>query len=52
MSSLELVTVVLVGVAFLGETLSAGQWAGIALVLGGIALYRPAVARSGSGSKT
>jgi drug/metabolite transporter (DMT)-like permease len=41
MSSLELVTVVVVGVLFLGETLSAGQWAGIALVLAGILIYRP-----------
>jgi drug/metabolite transporter (DMT)-like permease len=42
MSSLELVTVVLLGIVLLGEALGPWQWAGIALVLGGILLYRPA----------
>lgn len=42
MSSLELVTVVVLGVLLLGEDLSAGQWAGIGLVLAGIVIYRPA----------
>lgn len=51
MSSLELVTVVVVGVLFLGETLSAGQWVGIGLVLAGIGLYRPVPSRAASGSK-
>lgn len=46
LSSLELVTVVIVGVLFLDETLSAGQWAGIALVLAGILIYRPAARAS------
>jgi drug/metabolite transporter (DMT)-like permease len=52
MSSLELVTVVVVGVMFLGETLSPGQWAGIVFVLCGILIYRPARSGSDTGSKT
>jgi drug/metabolite transporter (DMT)-like permease len=52
MSSLELVTVVVVGVMFLDETLSPGQWAGIVLVLGGILIYRPARSAPDTGSKT
>jgi drug/metabolite transporter (DMT)-like permease len=45
MSSLELVTVVVLGVLLLGESLSSGQWAGIGLVLAGIVIYRPAADR-------
>jgi drug/metabolite transporter (DMT)-like permease len=45
MSSLELVTVVVLGVLLLGESLSPGQWAGIGLVLAGILIYRPAADR-------
>ena len=41
-SSLELVTVVVLGVLLLGETLSVAQWLGVVLVLVGILLYRPA----------
>jgi drug/metabolite transporter (DMT)-like permease len=42
LSSLELVTVVVLGVALLGERLAPAQWLGVALVLSGILLYRPA----------
>jgi drug/metabolite transporter (DMT)-like permease len=42
LSSVELVTVVLLGVALLGERLTVVQWSGVALVLAGILLYRPA----------
>lgn len=42
LSSVELVTVVVLGVALLGERLTVVQWSGVALVLGGILLYRPA----------
>ena len=41
-SSVELVTVVVLGIAVLGEHLTAWQWAGVACVLAGILLYRPA----------
>lgn len=40
-SSLELVTVVLLGVWLLGEDLLVGQWLGVACVLAGILIYRP-----------
>lgn len=40
-SSLELVTVVLLGVWLLGEELLFGQWLGVACVLAGILIYRP-----------
>lgn len=46
MSSLELVTVVVLGVLLLGEQLSPAQWAGVGLVLAGILIYRPAAART------
>ena len=42
LSSLELVTVVLLGVFLLDEQLSPWQWLGIACVLAGILVYRPA----------
>jgi len=42
LSSLELVTVVLLGVFVLGEQLSPWQWLGIVCVLTGILVYRPA----------
>lgn len=42
LSSLELVTVVLLGVFLLGEQLSPWQWLGIACVLAGMLVYRPA----------
>jgi len=45
---LELVTVVLVGVALLGEHLVLAQWLGVVLVLGGILIERIAKARSAS----
>lgn len=41
MSSLELVTVVALGVWLLGEGLTPGQWLGVGSVLGGILIYRP-----------
>ncbi|MBL8700792.1 MAG: DMT family transporter [Alphaproteobacteria bacterium] len=41
MSSLELVTVVVLGVWLLGESLSTSQWLGVACVLAGILIYRP-----------
>lgn len=46
MSSLELVTVVVLGVLLLGEVLTHAQWAGIVLVLAGILVYRPAAERA------
>lgn len=45
MSSFELVTVVVFGVLLLGEDLSPAQWIGVACVLGGILIYRPAAER-------
>ena len=42
LSSLELVTVVVLGVALRGERLGTVQWLGVGLVLAGILLYRPA----------
>ncbi len=44
-SSLELVTVVVLGIALLGEHLTAWQWLGVACVLAGVLIYRPAKAR-------
>jgi drug/metabolite transporter (DMT)-like permease len=45
MSSFELVTVVFLGVLLLGEELSPTQWVGVACVLGGMMIYRPAAER-------
>lgn len=45
-SSLELVTVVVLGVAILGEHLTPWQWLGVVLVLAGILVYRPGSARN------
>lgn len=44
-SSLELVTVVMLGIALLGERLTAWQWLGVAFVLAGVLIYRPAKPR-------
>lgn len=45
MSSFELVTVVFFGVLLLGEELSPTQWIGVACVLAGMMIYRPAAER-------
>ncbi len=45
MSSFELVTVVFFGVLLLGEELSVAQWLGVACVVGGMLIYRPAAER-------
>jgi inner membrane transporter RhtA len=45
MSSFELVTVVFFGVLLLGEELSSTQWIGVACVLAGMMIYRPAAER-------
>ncbi|MBM3479193.1 MAG: DMT family transporter [Alphaproteobacteria bacterium] len=45
MSSFELVTVVFFGVLLLGEQLTPTQWIGVACVLGGMLIYRPAAER-------